>query len=305
MDIKQKLRNRIRELPDWLFIAMVHIYYLNWLPERWWININYKKRLGKKMNWEKPTGFNAKLQWLKLYYRNPAYVTLSDKYLVRSYVSEQIGEEYLVPLLGVYDCFEDIDFDSLPNRFVLKCTHDSGSVVVCKDKSQLDVNKTKRFFKRKLDMNYYYTSREWAYKLVEPRIIGERYLVGDGNKGLNDYKFFCFSGEPRCILMVSDRFDGGLKVDFYDTNWCLMPFKMQYPRSGKTFPKPQNYDKMLSLCRILSKDFPFVRVDFYESEGRIYFGELTFYPNGGFSEFWPDEYDEVLGSWLQLPERKR
>ena len=230
-----------------------------------------------------------------------------DKYKVRNYIKERIGEEYLIPLLGVWDKAEDIDFDKLPNQFVLKCNHNSGlGMYICKDKSKLtkkQINAIRKNLAKGLKQDYYLTGREWPYKNVPRKIIAEKYMVNDENKGLTDYKFMCFNGKVNCCFVCTDRFiEDGLKITFYDTNWEIMPFRRHYPQSNEPIAKPVNYEKMVKIAEQLSKDIPFVRTDFYEINGELYFGELTFYPASGFEEFIPHTGDEILGKWIQLPE---
>ena len=226
-----------------------------------------------------------------------------DKYEVKTLVAQKIGLQYVIPTLGVWNHFDDIEFDTLPNQFVLKCTHDSGSVILVDDKNQLDIRKAKRIMEKFLGRNLYYYAREWPYKNVPPRIIAEPYLKNDSGEELMDYKIMCFDGKVKCSFVCSERFNGdGLKVTFYDTDWKVMPFERHYPRSEHPIEKPLNYEEMVALAEKLAKDIPFVRVDFYEVNGRTYFGELTFYPGAGFEEFTPSEWDRTLGDWIHLPD---
>lgn len=265
------------------------------------LEIAFKKRLGCDLNLIYPQTFNEKLQWLKIYDHNPLYTQLVDKYEVRKFIKEKIGEEYLVPLYGVWDKFDDIDFESLPNQFVLKCNHDSGTVAICRDKNNFDIKKMKIFFDKALKKNFYYSSREWPYKNIKPRIICEELLVDETQEDLIDYKILCFNGIPKCLfLCLERRSKTGLKVDFYDLDWNPLPFERHYPRSGQIIPRPECLDEMLELSRILSRDIPFVRVDFYIVNNQIKFGELTFYPGSGLEEFTPESYDYLLGSWIDL-----
>lgn len=275
---------------------------LRYLPDKLYLKCVYKAIMGKKLNLYPPKTFNEKLQWLKIYDKKPEYTRMVDKYEVRKYIKDIIGEDYLIPLLGVYNYFEQIEFDKLPNSFVLKCTHDSGGVVICKDKSELNIDEARIKINKSLVKNYYYHCREWPYKNVEPRIVCEKYIVDESGKELKDYKFMCFNGEVKCSFICLNRnSSNGLNVDFYDRDWNSMPFERHYPASGISIPKPKNYDKMIEFAEKLSKDIPFVRVDFYEPNGKLYFGELTFYPGSGFEEFTPDLYDYLLGSWIELP----
>lgn len=274
------------------------------IPDDIYIRINYRLRLGKKIDLTNVRSFNEKLQWLKLYDRNPLYTQLVDKYEVRKYISKTIGEEYLIPLIGVWDKFEDIDFSKLPNQFVLKCNHDSGGLVICTDKTKLDIKAAREKINKSLKTNYYYSAREWPYKNVKPRIICEKYMVDESGVELKDYKFMCFNGEVKCSFVCLNRnSSSGLNVDFYDMDWNLMPFERHYPSSGTAIPKPKNFNKMVEFAEKLSNYIHFVRVDFYETNGKLYFGELTFYPGAGFEEFTPESYDYLLGSWIKLPSK--
>ena len=275
------------------------------VPGSLYLKIQYKNFIGKKLNLKFPETFNEKLQWLKLYDRNPKYTQMVDKYEVRKYIVETIGEEYLIPLLGVYDSFDEIDFDSLPNQFVLKPNHTSGDIYICRDKSQIDLCDLKRQVNMWLKRKYYWVHREWPYKNIKPRIICEKYMVDESGMELKDYKFMCFNGEVKCSFVCLNRNSStGLNVDFYDMDWKPMPFKRHYPNSDTIISKPKNFDKMVKFAEKLSKDIPFVRVDFYETNGQLYFGELTFYPGSGFEEFTPEKYDYLLGRWIKLPAKK-
>lgn len=261
----------------------------------------FKCHMKRELNLDNPQTFNEKLQWLKLYDRKPEYTTMVDKYAVKKYVADIIGEEYIIPTLGVWNHFDEIDFDKLPNQFVLKCTHDSGGIVICTDKSNLDLKAAKKKIEKCLKRNYYWSSREWPYKDVKPRIIAEPYMEDSKAYELIDYKFMCFNGEVKCSFTCSERFsEDGLKVTFFDKDWNVMPFERHYPASKNPPKKPINYDKMIQFSEQLSKGILFVRVDFYEINGQLFFGELTFYPGGGFEEFTPEEWDYKLGDFLKL-----
>lgn len=272
------------------------------IPPMLHIKIDYYIRLGKHINLSNPETFNEKLQWLKLHDRKPEYRNMVDKYEVRRYITETIGEIYLIPLLGVYDFFDDIDFNILPEQFVLKCTHDSGGIIICKDKSQFNIDEARTKINNYLKRNYYYHGMEWPYKNVKPRIICEKYMADDTGIDLKDYKFMCFNGEVKfCNVCLNRNSLTGLNIDFYDMDWNLMPFERQdHPSSGTIISKPENFEKMIIFAEMLSKDKSFVRVDFYEIYGKLYFGELTFYPGSGFIKFIPESYDNLLGSWLDL-----
>lgn len=271
------------------------------VSDKTYLKILYKNRMREKLNLENPQTFNEKLQWLKLHDRNELYTTLVDKYEVKKYVSNIIGEKYIIPTLGIYDKFEEINFDSLPNQFVLKCTHDSGSVVICKNKNFFDKEKARKKIEKSLKKNFYYLSREWPYKNVKPRILVETYMQDEKKEDLLDYKLLSFNGKVKCSFVCSERqSEKGLAVDFYDRNWEHMSFRRHYRNSLKNFLKPKNYELMVQLAEKLAENIPFARIDFYEINNHLYFGEITFYPGGGLEEFIPQKYDKVLGKWLVL-----
>lgn len=284
-----------------MFFASLFKYFPNMSDEEYLKRI-FEARMGRKLNLDNPCTFSEKLQWLKLYDRRPEYTMMVDKYAVKKYIAETIGEEYLIPTLGVWDNFDDIDFDNLPNQFVLKCTHDSGGLVICRDKKKFDKEKAKNKISKCMKRNYFLNTREWPYKNVTPRIIAEKYMEDEHFTSLNDYKLMCFNGEVKCTFVCSDRSEN-LKVTFFDNNWKRLPFERHYPASTVKIPKPANFEKMIELAEKLSKGLPFVRVDFYEVNGKIYFGELTFYPGAGLEKFKPEQWDRRLGDWIVLPEK--
>ena len=275
----------------------------HWMSDERFLKKEYYLAMGKTLNLNTPKTFNEKLQWLKLYNRKPQYTMMVDKYAVKQYVANKIGSQYIIPTLGVWNHFDEIDFDELPNQFVLKCTHDSGGIVICKDKLKLDKRAAKQKLEYYLKRKYYYVHREWPYKNVKPRIIAEKYMSNDNGEDLNDYKLMCFNGQVKATFVSSDRFsEDGLKVTFYDTNWKRMPLERHYPASKTDIARPKTYDEMLILAEKLAFQIPFVRVDFYEVHGRVYFGELTFFPGSGYEEFTPEEWDKKLGDWINLCE---
>lgn len=274
---------------------------LFFLPDQIILSIKYFLKFRRNINWVSPNTFNEKLQWLKLYDRNPRYTDLVDKYAVRDYIKNTIGEKYLVRQLGIYNTAEEVDYSILPKQFVLKPTHTSGDVIICRDKDALDIKETTKKLNEWLKRNYYWSQREWPYKNIKPRIICEELLEDESQEDLIDYKILCFNGVPKCLFLCLDRRSAsGLKVDFYDLDWNPLPFERHYPRSDKTIEKPNCFDVMLDLSRKLSKNILFVRVDFYIVNNQIKFGELTFYPGSGFEEFTPESYDYLLGSWIDL-----
>lgn len=276
------------------------------LPDKIYLKLLYKYKIGKKIDFNNPRTFNEKLQWLKIYDRNPNYTKMVDKYEAKKYVAQIIGEEYIIPTIGIYDKFEDINFKELPNKFVIKCTHDSGGLIICKDKNKLDIKKAKDKINECLKRNYFYCGREWPYKNVRPKIIIEKYMEDETKEDLKDYKFFCFNDKVKIFKIDFNRFNNH-QANYYDRNGEFLDFgELVCPRDkNKKIKLPENLSKMIELAEILSKNISFLRVDFYEINDKVYFGELTFYPASGFGEFTPEEYDRILGDWLELPKEKR
>lgn len=276
-----------------------------WIPDKLYLKIKYYANFGRKLNLDNPQTYNEKLQWLKLYDRKPEYTTLVDKYAVKEYVAERIGEAYIIPTLGVWESVEDIDFASLPNQFVLKCTHDSGGVVICKDKSTFDAEAAKNTLSRAIKRNFYYHGREWPYRNVKPRIIAEVYMEDTEAGELRDYKFFCFHGEAKVLFIATERYrtDAEVKFDFYDMNYEHLDLRHGHPNAEHEIKKPEQFECMKGLAEKLSEGFAQLRVDFYEVNGKVYFGELTFFHHNGFVPFEPEEWDYTLGSWITLPEK--
>lgn len=275
--------------------------YKMW-PDSLWLRVLYRTKLHRSLNLKNPQKFTEKLQWLKLHDRNPLYSQLVDKYEVKRYVEEKLGGEYLIPTLGVWDHFDEIDFDALPNQFVLKCTHDSGGLCICKDKALFDIRSAKEKLERSLSNNFYWWTREWSYKNVKPRIIAEKFMIDESGVELKDYKFFCFNGEPHYIQLDFDRFIDH-KRNIFNTKWELQDVEIQFPSDHSRFTEPPaNLGEMLTVARKLAGGFPHVRVDLYNIQGSIFFGELTFYHGGGFEEFRPQAWDHVFGDLLKLPE---
>ena len=277
-------------------------YALRFLPDRAYIQLYYVSRFRRFADLKHPKTFNEKLNWLKLHDHNPLYPTLVDKYEVKQYVAEKIGPEYVIPTLGVWEHFDDIDFDSLPDQFVLKCTHDSEGVVIVRDKEKLDKTAAKQKIEAALRVNFYYIGREWPYKSVRPRIIAEQLLVDPSGDELKDYKLMCFNAEVKCTFVCSNRDSaGGLCINTYDRQRQPLPFGRENPRNPVETEKPVCYEKMVELAQTLSRNISFARVDFYEVDGRPFFGELTFYPGSGMKRFVPESWDDTLGQWLRLP----
>ena len=288
---------------DYRFLILSGQGFYDNMDDEAYLKRKYKACMGKEIHLDSPQTFNEKLQWLKLHDRKPEYTTMVDKYAVKMYVADIIGEKYIIPTLGVWNHFDEIDFDKLPNQFVLKCTHDSGGIVICKDKNKLDLKSAKKKIEKSLKQNYYWSGREWPYKDVKPRIIAEEYMIDESGYELKDYKFFCFNGEPKMMFIATDR-GSDTKFDFYDMEFNHLPFTNGHPNANKQIKKPKNYSTMLALSAKLSFGIPHVRVDFANINGKIYFGELTFFHWSGLVPFEPEEWDYKLGSWLKLPERK-
>ena len=293
----------MKKMLNRLVNALARRQLLNWMPDWLYLKIRFRLKTGYSLNLKDPKTFNEKLQWLKLHDHSQEYVQMVDKYAVKSYVANAIGKEYVIPNVGgPWNGFEEIDFSQLPREFVLKCTHDSGGVIVCRDKSKIDSVTASKEFGQRLKHSYYWQGREWPYKNVKPQIIAEK-LIGSGDLAPTDYKLMCFNGKVRCSFTVTNRFKSeGIYVNFYDEKWQPMPFERHYPRNPVETERPQNYELMVELAEKLSYGIPFVRVDFFEVDDKIYFGELTFFPGNGMEEFEPFEWDRILGDWLVLPE---
>ena len=283
------------------FFAILLRKYGFFLPDKLYLNLMFYLEIGEKLNLKNPKTYNEKLQWLKLHDRNPLYSVLVDKYAVKKWVADKIGKQYLIPTIGVWNQFDEIDFEKLPNQFVLKCTHDSGGLIIVKDKHNFDVASARKKIGTCLKQEYYYSSREWPYKNVVPRIIAEPYMEDEFGE-LKDYKFFCFNGEVKALFIASDRQNktDETKFDFFDRDFNHLPFTKGHPNAKKVPDKPLMFEKMIELAEKLSKGIPHVRVDFYEIGMDIYFGEMTFFSGGGFVPFEPEEWDYTFGSWINL-----
>lgn len=290
--------------PYKIAVYLIQKGYGNLLPDKIYLKSWFREKLEYPLNLNQPKTFNEKLQWLKLYDRDPRYTRMVDKYEAKKLVASIIGEEYIIPTYGVWDTFDDIDFDALPNQFVLKCTHDSGGVVICKDKNKWDISKAREIMTNALECKYYLKGREWPYKDVRPRIIAEQYMT-DGGQDLQDYKIHNFGGIPKIILVCSGRFTKeGLHEDFYDVAWEKVNIsRPDHPHSEMNQPKPVLLTEMLEVAKKISKSLSFVRTDFYVADGRLYFSEITFYPASGFEPFYPDSADKMLGDWIALPSK--
>ena len=272
------------------------------LPDKIYLKLMFRIKMHKKLDLKNPKSFNEKLQWLKLYDRNPEYVKMVDKYEAKKYVADIIGEEYIIPTLGIYDKFDDIDFDKLPKQFVIKCTHDSGGIVICRDKDKLDIENAKKKIESSLKENYYYYGREWPYKHVKPRILIEQYMEDKKAKELIDYKIFCFNGEPK-IIYVSEGLENHetASISFYDINFNEIDIKRSdFKKFDKKLEAPLNIKQMKEFSKILSNNIPHVRCDWYEINNKVYFGELTFSTCSGFIPFEREDMDYIIGEQLKL-----
>lgn len=285
--------------------------YTSLLPDKVYLRKLYKCRMDKCINFNCPRTYNEKLQWLKLYDRKPEYTTMVDKYAVRDYIRHKVEREgttcselglYFIPIIGVWEKAEEIDFESLPNQFVLKCNHDNG-VIICKDKGKINIDATKMQLQSRLDRNYYKKNREWPYKNVKRKVICEKLMQGKNQIDLIDYKFFCFDGKVKCVLIVTGRFND-IREDYFDSDFVHLPLKKGGLNATGAINPPNNFEKMKTIAEIISKGLIHLRVDFYEINNKIYFGELTFFDGGGFEKFNPEKWDFVFGEWIHLPIEK-
>jgi len=294
--------NPARNAPAALFFALSSRKLLNWMPDQLYLSTMWRTYFHKKFNWKNPQTFNEKIQWLKAKDHNPIYPILADKYAVRKIIADTIGEQYLIPLVGgPWTSFDEIDFSALPDRFVLKCTHDSGGVVICHDKSKLDLTAAREKIEKSLKRNYYWSGREWPYRNIQPRIIAEQYMENESADELMDYKFMMFGGKHLCAFICSNRFAGSkLNVTFFDPAWNRMPFERHYHADPHPLPRPEHYEEMIRISERLSAGLPFVRIDLYEINHKVYFGEITLYPGSGMETFQPEEWDYKLGEWIDL-----
>ena len=275
------------------------------MSDKFYTKIKWRKCMGSNLDLRHPRSFNEKLQFLKIYDKNPLYTTLVDKYLVKQWVAEKIGKQYVIPTLAVYDSVDSIDLDALPNQFVLKCNHDSGSYVICKDKSSFDFQTAKKKLDVALKTNYYWETREWPYKNVRPRIIAEEYKE-DASGELRDYKVYAVNGSCDYLMLCFDRAKGKPKFLFFDREWKLHKELSNYGMlhgDSVSIEKPQNLDKFFEFAQLLSQGIPFVRVDFYEADNQLFFGEMTFYPSSGMDRR-TKAMDDYLNKHLDISIKK-
>lgn len=293
---------RLIENPWHLAVTFARRGWLNWLPDKTYLSLLFRALLKKRMNWDDPKTFNEKMQWLKLYDRDPIYSAMVDKYEVKKIVSDRIGQEYVVPILGgPWNSVEEIDFSVLPDQFVLKTTHDCGGVQICKDKATFDKEKASAFLNRHMKRNYFLHCREWPYKNIVPRIFAEQYISDESNAVLPVYKIFCFGGQPKIIQAIQNDKQKDETIDYFDIRWNKLDLKQNFPNSEVPPERPGHLDAMIHIARELSKGHAFIRIDLYEANGSVFFSEYTFYSDAGFAKFEPCQWDEILGSWIDLP----
>ena len=275
--------------------------FFNWMSDERYIKMLYKATMHKPLDFSNPVTFNEKLQWLKIHDHNPDYIGWVDKLEAKKRISTILGEKYVVPTYGVWSNAKDILFDELPKKVVLKCNHDQGSVMIIDNTDIISKDQVIKFFNSRLSRSPYPGTREYAYKFITPFVFAEKYL----EKSIIDYKFYCFNGEPRFLYCGQGlTADHSLKIDFYDTNWNIMPFyRTDYMRLGN-IPKPKCLVEMIEISKLLSKGVPFVRIDLFEVNEQIYFSEFTLCPASGFMPFVPEEYDQIVGDWLDLSSLK-
>ncbi len=295
------MQKGIKAYTDRVFFALNNRGLLRWVSDQTVAKKKYRRKMGQELQLDPPVTFNEKIQYLKLHDHNPRYTELVDKLAAKRVVGERIGSEYIVPLLGQWSRAEDIDFDALPERFVLKCSHDQGSVIVVPDKSRLDRAAAVAFLSKRLKRNNYWNTREYCYKHIEPAVLAEEFLGGQ----IRDYKFYCFGGTPRFLYVGQGlTADHSLRIDYFDMEWNLMPFhRTDYARLGMV-EKPKHFETMKRIAEELSRGMPFVRIDLFEEHDRVYFSEFTLYPASGCMPFEPKEYDRTVGEWLALDQRK-
>lgn len=299
---KQKIIEYLKN-PMRGFVKLGGMGWLNWISDDTYLKIAFRSLMGKKLDLKNPKTFNEKLQWLKLHDRNPIYTVMVDKYEAKKYVADIIGEQYIIPTLGVWNTFEEIDFDKLPNQFVLKCTHDSGGLVICRDKTQFDKQAARKKINKSLKRNYFWQGREWPYKNVKPRIIAEKYMQNEQGADLIDYKFYCFAGDP-AFLYVSVGLDNHVtaRMSFLTLDWQFAPFyRTDYKNFTELPPQPACLKQMIEISKKLAHGHTFLRVDLYEINKHIYFSELTFHPCSGFMTLKDEQQDYNMGNYLSLP----
>lgn len=284
-----------------LFLVAKGIF--DFLEDEPYLKLVYWAELDKKLNLVSPNTFNEKLNWKKINDRKKNYTTMADKFEVKKYVSDRVGEQYLIPVYGIWNTFDEIDFAALPNEFVLKTTHDSGGVVICTNKAEFDLNQARKIINQHLKRNYFKWRREWPYKDIQPRIIAEKFVKDDNFENLPVYKFFCFHGVPKIVQSIQNDKQSNETIDYFDMEWNLLDLKQNFPNSKEPLEKPRKLEEMVELAATLSKDMDFIRVDLYIINEEIKFSEFTFYSDAGINAFTPESWDDTLGSWLSLPDK--
>lgn len=287
--------------PRFRFLLLANRGVYDELPDDVFISKCFRARMGYDLDLNAPKTFNEKLQWLKLNDRKAIYAMMVDKYEAKQYVASLVGEKYIIPSLGVWDNFSDINFDILPNEFVIKCTHDSGGLIVCRGKKDLDLVKAKSKIEKSLEKNYYTHMREWPYKNVKPRIIAEQFIHNGDEENLTVYKVFNFGGIPKVIQVITNDKQSDESIDYFDINWNRLNIRQNFPNSKVLPKKPETLSLMLELSAKCSVGFPFLRTDWYEVNGEVKFSEFTLYSDAGFEPFHPAEWDKKLGDWIKLP----
>lgn len=286
--------------PKETLVYMMNKNFFFFIPDKIYLKWKYKLIIGKKLDLDNPKLLSEKLQWLKLYNRKNIYTQMVDKYEARDYIKNRVDEKYLIPVIGVYDNFDDINFDKLPSKFVMKCTHDSGGLVICKNKNNLNIAAARKKINKCLKRKYFYVHREWPYKNVKPRIVIEKLLENKNKEDLIEYNFFCFDGKPKIISVCHGDKEKNRYNDFYDINFKKLQLKCIYNTSDKIFEKPNKLKEMINIAVLLSKDIPCLRVDLYLCNNKIYVGELTFSHFAGFTQFEPQKYETILGNYIKI-----
>lgn len=297
MKLKRYIKN------PWLILGSLVYHTASVWPDELFLKIIFKARVGYFPNLKNPRSYNEKLQWLKLNCKRQEYQDLVDKISSKDYVARRIGKEYIIPTLGVWDNVDDVNWGALPRQFVIKCSGDSGGVVVCKDKESFNIEEAKKILQKGWEHNYYVYNREYPYRYIRNRIIAEEYMEDESGYELKDYKIFCFDGEPKYLFVATDRQKNNVdtKFDFFDLNWNHIPVRNGHPNSFTPIDQPKNFDRMIEIARLLSQGMTHVRVDLYNCDGRIYFGELTFFHWSGMTAYEPREWDYIFGDYIKLP----
>lgn len=298
----KRLYNAVTHPSDVLAYLILRTSWAERMSDESFLRMIYFIKFHKLLNLDNPLTFNEKLQWLKLNDHNPNYTIMVDKYLVKNYVANIIGKQYIIPTIGVWDEPEQIEWESLPNQFVIKTNHDGGNfgVVVCRNKSTFDKEKAIKRLRASLERNVFKYGREWPYKNIERRVFAEKYLEDESANDLPDYKFFCFDGEVKALFIGTERQTGDVKFDYFDADFNHLDIVQHHPMSCKAIPKPDCFDEMKEIAQKLSKGIPHVRVDLYNVNGHVYFGEMTFYHHGGMMPFHPSHWDKDFGDWIKL-----